>query len=109
VNLNEYQAEASKTALGLAKGEGDPYGGLVYCALALNGEAGEFAEKVKKAWRDGTRIGEAGALELGDVLWYVAIAALNLGYTLEEIATLNVEKLRSRQDRNVLQGSGDTR
>lgn len=91
---------------------------LLYCTLGLAGESGEFTEKVKKVWRDtgvdlnavvtGERRDEM-LKELGDVLWYVARAAHELGSSLDEVAELNVEKLQSRFDRGVLGGSGDNR
>jgi len=49
------------------------------------------------------------AKEIGDVLWYIAADARDLGFTLEEIAKMNIEKLESRQKRNVISGSGDDR
>jgi NTP pyrophosphatase (non-canonical NTP hydrolase) len=47
--------------------------------------------------------------ELGDVLWYVAQLATELDLDLDEIAQENLDKLRSRQRRGVLSGSGDER
>ncbi len=49
------------------------------------------------------------AKELGDVLWYVSQLASELGLDLDQIAQLNLDKLRSRQRRGVLSGSGDER
>ena len=82
----------------------------VYPAMAMCGEAGEFAEKVKKAWRDQTPLDREGAAkELGDVLWYVAAAARDLGYSLEDVARMNIEKFVGRRQRGTLAGAGDNR
>ena len=43
------------------------------------------------------------------MLWYVAILAEDIGYTLEDVAKMNVEKLQLRKDRNKIHGSGDYR
>jgi NTP pyrophosphatase (non-canonical NTP hydrolase) len=87
---------------------------LSYPALGLAGEAGEVAEQVKRVIRDdGSRVTperrEALGKELGDVLWYLAQLATELGLDLEEIANANIAKLLSRQSRGVLQGAGDDR
>ena len=87
---------------------------LSYVTLGLTGEAGEIANKVKKILRDaGGEVTKEHrdniAAEVGDVLWYLTRLADELGYSLEEIATSNMEKLASRKDRGVLQGSGDNR
>lgn len=110
--LNGYQDAAASTAI--YPGRGMPFVGVSYCALKLAGEAGEVADKVGKAWHDdeGTITNErryALALELGDVMWYVANAAKELGYTLDEIAEFNIAKLVSRQKRGTMSGSGDDR
>ena len=47
--------------------------------------------------------------ELSDVLWYVANLAADLDIDLGLIAAVNLEKLRSRQERDKLKGSGDNR
>jgi NTP pyrophosphatase (non-canonical NTP hydrolase) len=87
---------------------------LLYPTLGLCGEAGEVAEKVKKMIRDDggeltPQRRQALAGELGDVLWYVAQLATEAGLELGEVAEGNLAKLRSRQERAVLQGSGDER
>ena len=108
MTFEEYQKEAQKTAL-------DPEAyRLVYPALGLAGEAGELANKVKKVLRDhGGRLSEeareAILAELGDVLWYVAQVATDLGESLEAVAQANLAKLRSRKERGRLGGDGDDR
>jgi NTP pyrophosphatase (non-canonical NTP hydrolase) len=109
VRFSEYQRLSRETAIYPDLGNN-----IVYPALGLCGEAGETAEKVKKAIRDdgGTLTEErraAIAAELGDVLWYAAQLATEAGLELEEVAAANLEKLTSRHRRSVLQGSGDTR
>lgn len=109
VHLSDYQQRSRATAV-----YPDAGSNLTYPALGLCGEAGEAAEKVKKAIRDDggeltAERREALAAELGDVLWYVAQLATEAGLELDEIARQNLDKLLSRQSRAVLQGSGDFR
>ena len=108
MDFNDYQNAARKTAL-----YADAYR-VTYPALGLASEAGEVAGKVKKVLRD--RDGDfsddqiaAIRDELGDVLWYVATLAADLGLGLDEIAAGNIEKLRSRLERGAIQGDGDRR
>ena len=88
---------------------------VVYPALGLAGEAGEVADKVKKTIRDkggnftDETVKSEIAKELGDVMWYLAATARDLGYTLEEIAEMNLVKTRSRASRDRVHGSGDNR
>ena len=49
------------------------------------------------------------ALELGDVLWYVAQLSTELDLSLEQVASANLSKLKSRSQRGTLQGEGDHR
>ncbi|KEF42788.1 MAG: hypothetical protein ER33_04425 [Cyanobium sp. CACIAM 14] len=86
----------------------------IYPTLGLCGEAGEVADKVKKVLRDrggqfSPEVRDDLLLELGDVLWYVAQLATELGLDLETVASANLAKLASRADRNVIGGSGDRR
>lgn len=111
MTLEDYQLRASETAI--YKGRGNFFG-LWYCLTKLNGEAGECAEKIGKAWRDDDGVltpqrKEALALELGDTLWYISQAAKELGYSLESIALMNLEKLAKRAAENSLKGDGDSR
>ena len=104
MHLNEYQVMAATTAV-YPKDQG-----LFYTALALNEEAGEYAGKIAKWVRKGGELNkEAAAQELGDTLWQVSQAAKELGYSLAEIAIMNLDKLADRNARGVLVGVGDTR
>ena len=105
-----YQKQAMTTAVYPGRGEGN----YVYPALGLAGETGEICEKIKKAIRDegGTISAERKMLlskELGDVLWYVATLATELGLGLEEIAAGNLAKLAARKEAGKIHGSGDLR
>lgn len=112
MKLNEYQIRAMQTRLENCQN-------IEYMLCGLLSEAGEVAGVLKKYIRgdngqpvdtdidDKTRINMAK--ELGDVLWYCAGLAEELGYTLQEIAQMNILKLQSRQRRGVIQGNGDDR
>jgi len=104
-----YQQEATKTAI-FPKEKA-----LEYLALGLTSEAGEVAGKVKKLIRDGEDVEGfemkkiAIASEVGDVLWYCALMAQEVGVPLNTIMQMNLEKLRSRMERGKLSGDGDNR
>jgi NTP pyrophosphatase (non-canonical NTP hydrolase) len=109
MKMNEYQEKALVFAQDATRGEM-----ITYAALGLCGEAGEVADKLKKILRDkdgyiDTEDRDEIALEVGDVLWYCAVLANSLEYSLEEIAAMNCEKLQDRKDRNAIGGSGDHR
>lgn len=98
--MNHFQIAAGETYLGA---------GIEYLALGLCGESGEVAEHLKKRIRDGHLDLAAVKKELGDVLWYVAVLANELGLTLGDVANTNVLKLAKRQMENKLKGSGSER
>ena len=109
MDISDYQRRSRATAIYPGLGES-----LAYPALGLCGEAGEVAELVKKALRDGD--GSLGAerralleQELGDVLWYLAQVATEAGLDLDAVAAANLEKLASRAARGAIHGSGDLR
>ena len=109
MDLNTYQERARDTAQYPDRGN-NPF----YPTLGLAGEAGEVCEKVKKVMRDrggefDSSARESIKKELGDVLWYVAILADELGLDLDDIARANIDKLSDRKKRGKLGGSGDER
>ena len=104
MTFSHYQAEAIKTALPSARS-------VTYMALGLAGEAGEIANKVKKLIRDGDSAEKRAAIadEIGDVLWYAAGLATELGVSLEDLGAANLTKLNKRMAEGKIQGSGDKR
>lgn len=91
--LDEYQKETLRTA-GSTQADAP---GLSMTALGLCGEAGEYADAVKKALFHSHPLDrEHLKKELGDCFWYLAVAAHQLGFSLSEIANANAEKLRKR-------------
>jgi NTP pyrophosphatase (non-canonical NTP hydrolase) len=106
MRISDYQRLAKRTAIYPRKHK------VFYPALGLAGEAGEVANKVKKIMRGDKMTREKKELlgdEIGDVLWYAAQLATDLGMSLEEIATGNISKLWGRWKRNKIKGSGDKR
>jgi NTP pyrophosphatase (non-canonical NTP hydrolase) len=108
MNLDTYQNEAMRTAIYPLDRA------LEYTVLGLVSEAGEVAGKVKKIIRDrGGKLTVEDrqdlAAELGDTLWYVAEASRALGYSLNTVAQINLDKLHDRARRNKIHGEGDYR
>jgi NTP pyrophosphatase (non-canonical NTP hydrolase) len=110
MTFEEYQKQALTTVISSS----DAFKDSLHWVLGINGEAGEVAEKVKKIIRDKDgKMTKQDKLELGkelgDVLWYLAVFAHDLGLPLDRIARENLDKLQSRKARGVLGGTGDNR
>lgn len=113
MKIEDYSTQAISTLLGdHDTTDMDPT--LISQVFGLVGESGEVAEKFKKLIRD-----KKGAIseedkqeilkELGDILWYINSVATLLGSSLEKVAQKNLDKVLSRKDRGVTNGSGDNR
>jgi len=123
MKIADYQAATRKTAIYVqaaadhvnycSKVEQIKLAELNYCALGLSGESSEVAGKVSKILRDKTgltsSIIEELGKELGDVCYFLSETATTLGLDLEKIMEKNIEKLKKRQEKGVLGGSGDSR
>jgi len=111
--MNVYQDWTARTAQYPEAGSGN-LECIIYTALGVTGEAGEYANKIKKILRDtgGKMQGNIKyelALELGDILWYLARCSHELGFSLHDIANWNITKLENRMSKNLIKGSGDHR
>ena len=109
--MNDYQDKAWSYALPSAQNSS-------YLFPGIAAEVGELCGVQAKYVRDNPTSAdmflwekrqEALKKELGDVLWFVAGIASSAGWTLEDIAQMNIDKLEDRRQRNVIQGSGDNR
>lgn len=108
-DFDDYQKRCKKTAVYPAIGKN-----FTYPTIGLMGEAGEIANKVKKAIRD-----DKGKItverrqeikeEIGDTMWYIAQLSTELGIKLSDVVKSNLEKLSSRKKRGKLHGDGDNR
>ena len=127
MKLNEYQQQAMTTCLPESEN-------FSYMMLNLAAEVGEIAGKVAKMIRKGqvtfchngdlemyfqgdtkaeTNDARAREEELqkeaGDVLWQLSGLCSVMGWKLEDIARQNLQKLADRQQRHVIDGTGDNR
>lgn len=119
MTATEYEEQAHRTIAGHAAEN------ITYLGFGLMAEAGEVADKIAKAVRRGDIVINNNEIafvrgncfqftdglvsELGDVLWFVAMLAQRLGYSLEHVMKLNLDKLADRQKRGVIIGDGDKR
>lgn len=106
MNFNEYQSEALSFRIASAD--------EAYALFGLVGEVGELYGFIAKTIRDNPTMtnGEMQDYvkkELGDILWFLSMIAYDHGLEMQEVAEGNVNKLRSRQERGTIQGSGDER
>lgn len=122
LTIDEYQKRAAETAIYRAafmpaikaNSTLSLWNGLAYCALKLAAEAGEVAQEIAKAQRDDDYRITADRYEklfgeLGDVQWYVSQLCTELGFRLEDVMDHNLAKLKDRQERKMLKGSGSNR
>ena len=94
ITANDYQRAAMRTASGMSY---ENHGMLMNGVLGLCGETGEVADIVKKATFQGHELDkEHIAEELGDVSWYLAVAAHAIGYDLGDVFQMNIDKLAKR-------------
>lgn len=93
MTINEYQELAMRT-LNPNLSQKDI---LINGVMGLCGESGEAIDLVKKHLAQGHELDkEHLARELGDIAWYLAETAMVLGYSLEEIMQMNIDKLNKR-------------
>lgn len=93
MNINEYQQLAMRTSNRTLT----PIDHILNGALGVAGEGGEVADLVKKHLYQGHDLDlQHIAKELGDICWYIAETATAIGYDLEHIMQMNIDKLKAR-------------
>lgn len=117
MELNEYQERAMDTCMDSCENDS-------YMLLNLVAEVGELAGKIAKGIRrEEIEVCEGNyllnqnhryddkdlMLEAGDILWQLAGLCKMMGWTLEDVAQANLDKLASRKERGVIDGNGDHR
>lgn len=119
MTLNQYQEKAMTTCTESSRN---------YCYMAgnLSAEVGELQGKVHKAQRkeqlefnhkgdivwlgdleDEMTFYEELMKEAGDVLWQLSGVCSVMGWRLEDVAQMNLEKLAARKKAGTIIGSGD--
>ena len=105
---NEYQAQAMRTNDGHAQDRladrilagimhKKDVAGLVNGLMGLTGEAGELTDLFKKWIFHNAPLDEEHAKkEVGDVLWYIAMICHSMGWDIDEIMQMNIDKLKAR-------------
>ena len=122
LTLNEYQEKAMTTCMPSCEN-------ISYMLLNLVGEVGEFASKIAKNVRKGNMTiggkclpnglhtmleGEAWLnadielmKEAGDILWQLSGLCSVMGWDLQDVAQMNLDKLAARKEAGTIDGSGD--
>lgn len=124
MDLNQYQEKAMSTCMPSCEN-------ICYMLLNLVGEVGEFASKIAKQIRKGNltigsdkypncllhgiamkrevhdTINEELKKEAGDILWQLSGLCKVLGWSLEDVAQMNLDKLAARKEAGTIDGSGD--
>ena len=122
MTIQHYQDRAMSTCM-------DTCMNPVYMLMNLGAEVGELQDKIAKAVRSGVAdinenrlvfreqvdmeyirpFMESLAYEIGDILCQTVGIAKALGFSLDEITMMNLNKLASRESRGVIDGNGDNR
>lgn len=93
MTLNQYQSLALRTA----PTDVTHFHDLQHAAMGMVTEAAEFMNVLKKQHAYGKPLDFVNLKEeVGDQLWFCALAARALGTSLEELADLNIRKLQTR-------------
>ena len=95
MQFDEYRDLAGRTAVSVTDENYHPQ--LAMCGLGVSGEAGEITDEIKKICFHDHKIDKQQLMkEMGDVLWYLAHLCRILGVSFDEVAQMNIDKLKKR-------------
>lgn len=89
---NEYQLAAARTINDELNGKEVEYHAL----HGMVGEIGEIHSIYQKAYQNHIPDPTHVKKELGDLLWFIAEYCTAVGWTLEDVMQLNIDKLKAR-------------
>lgn len=92
MTLNEYQKLASRTM----SDDLTPIGQERHALHGMVGEIGEIHSIYQKIYQGHKPSDEHKKKELGDLMWFIAEYCTANCWDLDEIATMNIEKLKAR-------------
>jgi NTP pyrophosphatase (non-canonical NTP hydrolase) len=93
MKMNQYQDLTARTAPHFD----DVVEEITAWTMGIAGEAGEVADIVKKAvWHKHPWDHQKLAYELGDLMFYISRLSSVIGYSLDEVAVMNQQKLYKR-------------
>lgn len=98
MDAKTYQSEALKTLSSQFHFSPVPDNcNLLHAAIGIATEGGELLDALKKTIFYGKELDSVNLKEeLGDLMWYIAIACESLGTSIEEVCKININKLRAR-------------
>ena len=120
MDIKDYQKQAMTTCMATCDN-------FSYMFLNLVGELGEFASKIAKSIRKRDGVVDKNAFfhtssvlkhtefyaelrkEVGDILWQLSGLCDVMGWSLDDVAKENLQKLADRKERHVIDGDGDNR
>lgn len=92
MNMNEYQALAARTI----NQDLDAVQVAFHALHGMASEIGEIHGLYQKTYQGHELHGSHVKKELGDLLWFIAEYCTACGWQLEDVAQMNIDKLRAR-------------
>ena len=92
MKMNEYQALAARTI----NQKLEPVQVAFHALHGMVGEIGEIHSLYQKTYQGHEMKAGHVKKELGDLLWFVAEYCTALGWDLEDVARMNIDKLKAR-------------